>query len=321
MKNNITILDIARLAGVGKSTVSRVLNDSPHVSEKARNITLQVIKETGFVPSKYAQSMRAKRSKMIGVIVAKLDSGAENVAVGGILKALYLKGYDAAIMESQFDNTSVAEHLHMLEKRNAEGIILFGFSGLDVSLLAPFETRAVAISINTPDVSSVNYDNQTAIETLMGHFYHQGHTNIAYLGVCPEDLTTGKERLESYRRFCTSYGLTPHWSTCDLSLEDAYSKVDTLLSPETQSILCGSDTLAIAVGKRLQDTQRTNISVGAVGNHALLRFMFPQIITVDLGYANAGMAAANQLIHQLENPEQNTDKTHLIQPCLLSFLA
>ncbi|EOD79533.1 Trehalose operon transcriptional repressor [Grimontia indica] len=316
MTKKLTILDIAKLAGVGKSTVSRVLNNDSRVKDETRDLVQSVIAQHGFSPSKSAQSMRAGRSRLIGVIVAKLDSSAENAAVSGILSTLYAQGYDAAIMESQFDAALTAEHIEVLKRRNADGIIMFGFSDFDVDQLSPFEERCVVMAVDTDRFSSVSYDNRGAVEQLMTHFYDEGLRYISYLGVSPKDLTTGKARLDSYLCFCHSHGLDPVWNTAEVTLDSGYQNTDALIRRETQAVVCASDTLALAVGKRLQDIGRSDIRLGGIGNHQLLRFVFPQSISVDLGYRQAGEAAAKQLLTQLENPKK-ANSYHFLQPSRL----
>lgn len=316
MTKKLTILDIAKLAGVGKSTVSRVLNNDHRVKDETRALVQSVIAQHGFSPSKSAQSMRARRSRLIGVIVARLDSSAENVAVSGILSALYAQGYDAAIMESQFDVDLTAEHIEVLKRRNADGVIMFGFSEFDVTQLSPFEGRCVVMAVDTDRFSSVSYDNWGAVEQLMTHFHGEGFRHISYLGVTPKDLTTGKVRLDSYLSFCESHDLTPVWNIAEVSLDSGYQVTDSLIRPETQAVVCASDTLALAAGKRLQDIGRTDIRIGGIGNHQLLRFVFPQSISVDLGYRQAGNAAAKQLLAQIENQDK-TKHCHFLQPSKL----
>lgn len=74
MDKKLTILDIARLAGVGKSTVSRVLNQDPKVKQATRERVEQIIAEHGFVPSKSARAMRSQSQQVVGIIVSRLDS-------------------------------------------------------------------------------------------------------------------------------------------------------------------------------------------------------------------------------------------------------
>lgn len=136
MQNRLTIKDIARLSGVGKSTVSRVLNNESGVSERTRERVEAVMQQHGFSPSRSARAMRGQSDKVVAIIVTRLDSLSENLAVQTMLPAFYEQGYDPIMMESQFSPALVEEHLGMLARRNIDGVVLFGFTGIDEAMLA-----------------------------------------------------------------------------------------------------------------------------------------------------------------------------------------
>ncbi|MDE1324584.1 trehalose operon repressor TreR [Vibrio aestuarianus] len=299
MSRKLTILDIAKLSGVGKSTVSRVLTNDPKVKPETRAKVERVIQDSGYVPSKSAQLMRGGSQKVIGVIISRLDSPSENRVVGNILQSLYQHGYDVVIMESQFDRYKTNEHLEVLRKRNVDGVIVFGFTDLDVDQLSLWTSRAVVISMDTECVSSINYDNDAIIQGALRHLNEQGIENIAYIGVDPSDKTTGSLRLESYLKWCQLNGHSPHYRTGRLHHESAYQLVDEVLCAETQAIVCASDTLALGVIKRLQELGRDDITVTGVGGNELLSFLFPNVYSIDPGYSQAGKKAANLLVSQL----------------------
>ena len=127
MQNRLTIKDIARLSGVGKSTVSRVLNNEGSVSPQTRERVEAVIRQQGFTPSKSARAMRGQSDKVVGIIVSRLDSPSENQAVRTMLPLLYQQGFDPIVMESQFETRLVQEHLHVLHQRNV------GYLGVQLS--------------------------------------------------------------------------------------------------------------------------------------------------------------------------------------------
>lgn len=141
MQNRLTIKDIARLSGVGKSTVSRVLNNEGSVSPQTRERVEAVIRQQGFTPSKSARAMRGQSDKVVGIIVSRLDSPSENQAVRTMLPLLYQQGFDPIVMESQFETRLVQEHLHVLHQRNVDGVILFGFTGLTAAMLKPWQEK------------------------------------------------------------------------------------------------------------------------------------------------------------------------------------
>ncbi len=81
--------------------------------------------------------MRGQSDKVVAIIVSRLDSLSENLAVQTMLPAFYEQGYDPIMMESKFSAQMVEEHLGMLQRRNIDGVVLFGFTGLKEDVLKP----------------------------------------------------------------------------------------------------------------------------------------------------------------------------------------
>ncbi|MDN3684341.1 trehalose operon repressor TreR [Vibrio sinaloensis] len=300
------MLDIAKLSGVGKSTVSRVLTNDPKVKPATRAKVEQVIQESGYVPSKSAQAMRGGSQKVVGVIISRLDSPSENRAVGSMLNTLYAAGYDVVIMESQFDRSKTNEHLEVLKKkRNVDGVIVFGFSDFDIERLKSWQNKSVVIAMDTDVVSSINYDNRGVITQALDHLEQQSLTDIAFIGVDPSDRTTGQLRLDAYLEWCQHKALTPCYQTGHLDHESAYALVDKVLKAGTQAIVCASDTLALGVIKRLQELDREEVIVTGVGGAmSCSRFFFPNVFSIDPGYATAGERAANLLISHINGESE-----------------
>jgi len=311
MEKKLTILDIARLSGVSKSTVSRVLTHAPRVNAKTRERVEQVIADCNYVPSKSAQSMRKQNQKVIGVIISRLDSPSENQVVSSMLKHFYSNGYDVIIMESQFNPNKTYEHFSVLEKRHVDGVVVFGFSGLDHDQLKKWGQRLVVIAMDIEGVSSINYDNYGVITNVMEYLEKQDIYDIAYIGVNSNDKTTGEIRLLAYLDWCDSRSLIPCYQTGELDYESAYRLVDDILKAETKAIVCASDTLAMGVIRRLQECHREDVMVTGVGGSELLAFLFPNVYSIDPGYNEVGEKAARLLISQLRG---NLGCVHIIQP-------
>lgn len=304
MTKKLTILDIAKLAGVGKSTVSRVLTNHPRVKPSTREKVERIIQEFGFVPSKSAQILGGGCSKVIGIILSRLDSASENKVVSGILDVIYAAGYDALIMEGQFSAAKTNEHLAVLQKKNVDGVILFGFTGCDLSAVEKLAHKAVVIAVDSEHVSSVGYDNYGIIEQAITYMQAQGKQHISFIGVDVKDKTTGLMRLNAYLDYCKSANIKPHYQTGLLSYNSAYELTDLVLTPETQGIVCASDTLAMGVAKRLQELGRSEILVSGVGATDLLAFIFPNTFSIDPGYYAVGKTSAELLIKQLAGERQ-----------------
>lgn len=299
MTNRLTIKDIARLSGVGKSTVSRVLNNESGVSQETRERVEAVMNEHGFSPSRSARAMRGQSDKVVAIIVTRLDSLSENLAVQTMLPAFYAEGYDPIMMESQFSAEKVAEHLGMLRRRNVDGVVLFGFSGISQKMLAPWQEMLVMLARDAKGIASVCYDDKGAITQLMQRLYEEGHRRISFLGAPHHDETTGRRRHEAYLQFCKKRGLAPAAALPGLTMKQGYDAVAGVLTPDTTALLCATDTLALGASKYLQEQRIDTLQLASVGCTPLMTFLHPEIITANPGYGEAGRQAAQQLIEQI----------------------
>ncbi|MEI2263672.1 trehalose operon repressor TreR [Erwinia sp. CGal63] len=314
MKNRLTIKDIARLSGVGKSTVSRVLNGEQGVSQKTREKVEAVIHQQDFTPSRSARAMREQSDRVVGIIVSRLDSPAENQALRAMLPLFYQQGFDPVIMESQFDPEQVQGQLHMLARRHVDGVILFGFSGLSEGMLDGWQQKMVVMVRSYAGFSSVCYDDAGAVNLLMDKLYQQGHRHISYLGVQQSDATTGACRWQAYLAACRRLELNALGELGELSWQHGFERARDVLTPQTTALICASDSIALGANKYLQQ-QPGRIQVCAIGNTQLASFLFPETLAVEFGYGEAGTQAARQLLAQLNG---EADITHFIVPCRLS---
>lgn len=270
MQNRLTINDIARLSGVGKSTVSRVLNHEGNVSPRTRERVLAVIEQHNFSPSKAARAMRGFSDKIVAIIVSRLDSPSENQAVRAMLPLFYEQGYDPIVMESQFSAERVQEHLQVLKQRNIDGVVLFGFSGLEAAMLQGWQDNLVMMAREMPQFSSVCYDDAGAVRLLMDTLLEKGHRQISFIGVSPQDTTTGQLRFEAYQSYCAEHGLTPHMALGKLNYESGFELISQVLLPETDAVICASDTIALGAQKYLQQQNVSGVQVCGIGNNPLL---------------------------------------------------
>ncbi|MRS15391.1 HTH-type transcriptional regulator TreR [Enterobacteriaceae bacterium RIT691] len=315
MQNRLTIKDIARLSGVGKSTVSRVLNNESGVSDRTREKVEAVMNEHGFSPSRSARAMRGQSDKVVAIIVSRLDSLSENLAVQTMLPVFYEQGYDPIMMESQFSPEKVAEHLGMLQRRNIDGVVLFGFTGLTQAMLTPWRETLVMLARDAKNIASVCYDDEGAIRMLMQRLYDKGHRRISYLGVPHSDITTGKRRHEAYIAFCKAHQLPSVAALPGLAMKQGYEAAAGVILDDTTALVCATDTLALGASKYLQEQRRENLQLASVGNTPLMKFLHPEIVTVDPGYGEAGRQAAQQLIEQING---RSEPQQLVIPATLA---
>ena len=298
---NLTIKDIAKLSGVSKSTVSRVINHDPMVKESTRNKVMAIVEQYQFTPSKSARAMRGYGNKVIGIIVTRLDSISENHAVQSMLPIFYANGYDPIIIESQFSATKVAEHLTMLREKQADGVVVFAFTGLESSRLAFWRNKCVVIARPFPDYSCICYDDVGAVNKALTYLYQkEKHKKIGYIGITKQDQTTGGLRYQAYIDFCSTYKIQANAVLGNLSYYSGYELAESVLVHSPTAIVCATDSIALGLNKFLSEKNINNIVVISIGSSELLNFLFSQTITVDLGFDKAGIYAANELLLMLE---------------------
>uniref|UniRef100_UPI000467FE81 trehalose operon repressor TreR n=1 Tax=Pantoea sp. IMH TaxID=1267600 RepID=UPI000467FE81 len=297
-EKKLTLNDIARLSGVGKSTVSLVINNSDKVKASTRQHVEAIISQYGYTPSKSAQALRSQREKIIGVIVTRLDSASENQVVRAMLPDIYAQKYDAILMESLLDAQLLEDHLHVLEQRNVEGVILFGFSEMERKRLKNWQDKMVIIASSLPGFASVTYDNAGAINILMAKMNRQGHQKVNYIGVTDNDRTTGSLRYQTYLKCCKKYGYEPVAALGDLSYQSGYELAKKSVTAETSALICATDTIALGAIKYIRE-QGWDIKVGSVGCTPLMTFLEPDIMSVELGYQHAGLKSSQLLFSML----------------------
>lgn len=297
----LTIIDIAKLAGVGKSTVSRVINGDPGVKRATRDKVLKVIGEVNFTPSSSAQNMRLKQNKVVGIINTRLDSRSENRAIKGILDILYGKNYDVIMLESHFSREKTIEHIKVLEEKNIAGIIIFAISDLDYSFLEETTIPIVMVAKEVEGFTSIAYDDYQAITMIIEHLKKKKMDKIAYIGVHPRDITTGYIRYSAYRDYCTACNKRDISRFGDFSYESGYHLAHEILGSEKDidSIVCATDNIALGVRKYLSEKNINNIVVTGVGNDRLLRFLYEDHISINFKYEDAGKKAAKTILKKI----------------------
>lgn len=293
----LTIKDIAERCQVGKSTVSRVLNNDPKVSPDTREKVQAMITALGFHPNRSARAMRGSIEPAVGVIVTRLNSTAESQTLSAILTALSPHHITPLIVESQFQAEMVRHYLELFRQRQINGVILFGFSQLPLDIIQQWKGHLVVVARHYPHLSCVYYDDHNAINTLLSQLYQQGHRQIGYLGVQDIDETTGRQRTESYLQFCEKQGLIANVVQGDLSVESGYRLCGELLKKPTSAVLCASSTLATGALKYLQETRQIR-PLACIGQNSLLQCFAPDLLTLDFGYPQAGKLAVELLLEQ-----------------------
>lgn len=176
-----SIKDVARVAGVGIGTVSRVLNNSGPVKETTRQRILQVIEEFDYTPNEVARSFKRQSTKLIGLMIPTLKNSYFSELTYYVEDELYRNGYKMLLCNSSTNREKEIDYLNMLKMNQVDGIITISYHEYyeKTKVNLPLVTIDRYVSENIPHLSADNYKGgKIAVEKLI----EAGCKKLAYLG-------------------------------------------------------------------------------------------------------------------------------------------
>ncbi|MEC0310528.1 LacI family DNA-binding transcriptional regulator [Paenibacillus lautus] len=308
MKN--TIADIAKKAGVAKSTVSRFLNGGS-VSHATRQKIELVIQETGYIPNSFAQSLKAKKTNMIGTIVPRLDSFSASQTVAGMDEELRKHGYQLLIINASQDLSREIEALYDLARQKISGIILFATQVTETHLAAIKEISIPVILLGQQhkEVHSMIYNDHAAGYDMGRYVLSKGHRHIAYIGVTEKDVAVGVQRKEGFLKALSEYdGVEAIFYESGFKMSDGVAEALAIFEQNRTmptAVVCATDNIALGVMKaaHMRGIHIPNeLSVTGFGGYDVTEVIHPGLTTVKYGYSQAGHLAAQHII-KLVNDE------------------
>jgi len=297
----VTIADVARLAGVGKSTVSRYLNGG-YVSEENRKILDRVIKETKYVPNSFAQSLKAKKTNLIGVSVPRINSFATSLLLKGIDDSLRELGLQMLISNTNQKIEREIESLYSFANQKVAGIILVAteIRSKHLQAIKKIETPVLIVGQETQEVPAIIYDDEKAGYLIGRHMSDLGHQNLIYLGVDKDDIAVGVKRYEGFLKGIAGKNCNHSYYESTFLMEDAYELFSKIIeSGEAQSktaVVCATDNIALGVMKATRKHGikiPEDLSVTGFGDYEIADLM--GLTTVFYPYQETGRLAAKKI--------------------------
>ena len=256
----VTLADVAKLAGVSKQTVSRVVNASEHVTEETRTRVLQCIETLGFRPSALARQLSTGRSQTLGVV----SNGGQGYLVSGVaylgmVRQADRMGYALLIKEmTDFSTSSIHTMLDYLVERQVDGVIWAGpeigdsHAWLDSFDLKSLPMPLVAINAKPrPGVDTVSFDNFEAGRLATRHLLSLGRKNIGHIAG-PTNRWVSQQRVEGWRTALAEAGMSDMSKNLvegDWDVHTGGPGLRRLLEicPKLDAVFAGSDRMAIGV--------------------------------------------------------------------------
>lgn len=316
-----TIKDIARVAGVSVTTVSRALNGYSDVNQKTKKRIEEVAKELNYSPNTVARSLVMKKSKTIGLLVS--DMNREGVkdnftfeVLCGINEASANSEYDLVLFSTTSTKQSQKTYTQLCRERRVDGVILQGIKTNDPYLQEVVESDIPCVLVDIPQESDtvgyVTTDNVEGAKKAVAHLIGQGHSNIAMING-HEKADVSMRRLKGYLEAINEKDLPfrQEWIRNGEFKEKIAEEVAIKLladNPEITAVFCASDLMALgvlravkAIGKKVPE----DIAVIGYDDIMLASYSNPSLSTIRQDKFNLGYEAAILLIDMLEGKEQS----------------
>ena len=184
----LTIYEIAKKAGVSTSTVSRVINNYPHVQKATRAKVLKVLSECNYIPNNAARSLALQETKMIGVLVADVRISHHSNAVYYIEHEFAKNGYSCLIHNTGSNPESQERYIRILSQKNVDAVVLIGsvFQNTTVqnAIMVHMPNTPVAICngyLDGPNIYGVLSDERHGVQDCVHLLADKGHREIAFI--------------------------------------------------------------------------------------------------------------------------------------------
>ncbi|TDL32654.1 LacI family transcriptional regulator [Jeotgalibacillus sp. S-D1] len=310
-----TINDIAKMANVSRTTVSRVLNNG-YASEDVRKRIMRVVEETGYIPSLSAKSLRTKKSGVIGVILPKISTETASRVVSGINEVVAKKDFQILLTDTELDKQKEIDYIRLLQSRHVDGIILLA-TNVNKQLTDTIEAAGlpfISLGQDLPGVTSIVYDDYHAASDVINMLVSHNHQKIAFIGVGEEDPSVGKLRRMGYLDTLTKYNLSikEEWmAEGDFSIESGYECAKKIIKNSEgelpSAIFAVTDRMAIGAMEYLREQGFNipdDIAVAGIGASTMSKHISPSLTTVDYFNKEAGEKAAQLLLAQMKKKKE-----------------
>lgn len=315
--------DVAKLAGVSRSTVSFVINGQTDqkvpISDETRQRVLEAIAALGYEPDLRAQALRRGTTRTIGVLFPTLQNPHFVHVLSGIQSAAEAANYSIQLSQSSLSPEQEQMSLRDLMQHQVDGFILLThFKLLPPPMLKQIHNSGqpiVQITTTGSEFDHVLNSYAAGTKMLMSHLFELGHKRIGFVyGVIEESQAL--DRLESYYQSLVEAGLGVDDTLvryCGVTMEDGYHAAISLMNRPNRptALLVASDLLAIAVLRAAADLGLHvpgDVSIASFDDIPFSNYTVPRLTTVSAFPEQNGRDAVKLLLNRLDNPDRPIER-------------
>jgi LacI family transcriptional regulator len=312
-----TIADVARLAGVSKSTVSRVLNENMHyMRPQTREKVSRAINDLGYNPSSVARSLISKRTHTVGLLVSDVSNPFYSDVIHGVEDVAIARGYDVFLCNTNYDVERGKAYARSLITKQVDGVLIMTSNVSDDWMLDLLrcEVPIVILDWDTrslPDSSmrSILIDFETGIQTAVDHLLALGHTRLAHVSG-PLQYPTSRQRRDAFLKTLAARGIDPKTVAIiegNLRIDGGGKALEQILRLPVRpsAVFTANDLMALGMiwsaaeyDLKIPD----DLSVVGFDDISLAREIHPPLTTVSLPRYEIGQMAMNMLLEVHNDP-------------------
>ncbi|TDB90222.1 LacI family transcriptional regulator [Actinomadura sp. KC216] len=323
-----TLEEVATRAGVGRGTVSRVINGSPRVSPQAREAVLKAIDELGYVPNRAARTLVTRRTDTVALVVAESDQRLfDEPYFAGIIRGIGNGLADTGLQLLLALARSPAEYGRLedyLTTQHVDGVLLTSLHAED-PLPAKLEANGVPTVLGgrPPGLSPVSYvdvDNRSGAREAVAHLVAAGRRRIATIAG-PQDMGVGIDRLAGYRDALAAAGLPELVEYGDFGEASGIAAAERLLAadPSVDAVFAADDPMALGALRVLHRHGRRvpgDVAVIGFDDSAAAPLADPPLTTVHQSPEEMGREMARLLVSRIRG-ETVADPVVILRPHLV----
>ncbi len=313
--------DVALIAGVSKSTVSRVINDEYGVKNATKIKVQKAISECGYVPNQVAKDLKSQKTNLVGVIVSRVSSHATALGIDGLTSILEKAGKHVLLASTHQEHQKELEYIQIFNQKRVEGIILYA-THLDKVLVNAIQNSNVPVILVGQDgsmhnIPSIVHDDYRVGFEAGSRLIAQGCKSVGFIGVQGDDVAVDKLRSQGLTE-ALEFNQLPllFHSRGDFSIESGYSTAKECLANfnNIDGIFCATDRIAVGALRAINESGMTpgkEIKILGVGNDELASVCSPTLSTFSYAFDKAGENAAKLLLERIKNQGHEMSKVVL----------
>ena len=310
----MSIKEVAKLAGVSVSTVSRALNETTYVKDETRMRVLEAARELNYTPNIFAQGLKSNKSNTVALVIPDIGNMIFPKITQGVEQVMRKNGYITVLCNTGEDPEVEKQYIQSLSSQKIGGFV-FATMTKQSSYINELRKQGIPIVLveryNDEQIDAIGIDNFKAGYSATNYLIEIGHRKIIFIMGDPQ-LCLYEQRLAGYRKaledndikFREDYVLWESYDTISL-----YTQIKKMFEriPDIEAIVASSDPKAFIIMRALKDMGKAipkDVSIVGIDDVEISSLIDPPLTTVSQPLVRLGELAAKKLIAQIQYKER-----------------